>query len=296
MPKIYEQYLAIDPERAEAWKEWNDQKQVKQAQKHWATALGRANAGDFEGFGKAITQAYNTRGYFEDGTEISNWQTLKGEDGAVTGVNLTFKGPDGKEFNQVVNGTEDAYRMGAFLLSPENVFKTGWDELMTAKKASAEVAKQDRRHAQNLQTEVYKQDRTDAREVAKVKAQSSLQGQRDDAQMERLRTGKQLDAQNKRELEAIKGQVGTLYRKGASPQETHRMLMQTFATKFVDLQGKPTMSVDEMSALADQMVAESFGGGLQQLSQGGAPVSQMPANPSGATVMDMSNGKILPKQ
>lgn len=202
-PKIYEEYLAIDPEKAEAWKAWNDAKEVKQGQKLWASAVMKANMGDFDGFGKDLVKAYNSRGYFDDGTQVKDWKTLKDDKGNITGAQLTFKGPDGKEYSQVINGMEDAYRMGAFMLSPENVFNTGWAEIQAAKKAQLEMAKEDRK----FQRDVYRDDR-------KAANQSALQSQRDDAALERTVTGKQMDAANK--SSAVNQKVELLKRNGFS--------------------------------------------------------------------------------
>jgi len=202
-PKIYEEYLAIDPEKAEAWKAWNEAKQVKQGQRLWASAVMKANMGDFDGFGKELVKAYNTRGYFDDGTQVKDWKTLKDDKGNITGAQLTFKGPDGKEFTQVINGMEDAYRLGAFMLSPENVFNTGWAEIQAAKKAQLEMAKEDRK----FQRDVYRDDR-------KAANQSALQSQRDDAALERTVTGKQMDAANK--SSAVNQKVELLKRNGFS--------------------------------------------------------------------------------
>jgi len=202
-PKIYETMLEIDPEKAQAWKQWIDAKEVKQGQKLWAQALMKANMGDFDGFGQALVKAYNTRGYFDDGTQVKDWKTLKDDKGNITGAQLTFKGPDGKEYSQVINGMEDAYRMGAFMLSPENVFNTGWAEIQAAKKAQLEMAKEDRK----FQRDVYRDDR-------KAANQSALQSQRDDAALERTVTGKQMDAANK--SSAVNQKVELLKRNGFS--------------------------------------------------------------------------------
>ena len=235
VPKISEQYMEIDPEKAETWMRWNEEKQVRQGQKYWSQAIGRANAGDFDGFGKYLVKAYNTRGYFDDGTEVKDWKTIKDDKGNITGAQLTFKGPDGKEFTQVVNGMEDAYRLGAFMLSPENVFNTGLSEIQAAKKAQLQMAQDQQKFQQNI----YRDDR-------KAANQSVLQEQRDAAALERTVTGKQMDAANK--TAAVDSKVAALkragytdafindalpamlgigeYKKAAAPEEVRRMLHQ----------------------------------------------------------------------
>lgn len=223
-PKIYEQYLEIDPEKAEAWRKWNEDKQVRQGQRYWASAVMKANMGDFDGFGQDLVRAYNTRGYFDDGLQVKGWETLKDDAGNITGAKLTMKGPDGKEYTQTINGMEDAYRMGSFLLSPENVFNTGWSEIQNAQKARLEMAKEDR----------------------KFQRDSALQNQRDNAAMDRTVTGRQMDAAQRQSavdaksealrragyseafirenLPALLG-INT-NKKAAAPEEVRRMLHQ----------------------------------------------------------------------
>lgn len=303
VPKIYEQYMEIDPEKAETWMRWNEEKQVRQGQKYWSQAIGRANAGDFDGFGKYLVKAYNTRGYFDDGTEVKDWKTLKDDKGNITGAQLTFKGPDGKEFTQVVNGMEDAYRLGAFMLSPENVFNTGWSEIQAAKKAQLEMAKEDRK----FQRDVYRDDR-------KAANQSALQSQRDDAALERTVTGKQMDAANKssavnqkvellkrngfsddwiaQNLPAILG-IGE-YKKAAAPEEVRRMLHQARLSADYNYSRK---TPQEQAAIIEQDMQLIYGSQPQQRSNplsGG--ISGQGARPTGRVPMiyDTTTGKTVP--
>lgn len=302
-PKIYETMLEIDPEKAQAWKQWIDAKEVKQGQKLWAQALMKANMGDFDGFGKDLVKAYNTRGYFDDGTQVKDWKTLKDDKGNITGAQLTFKGPDGKEYSQVINGMEDAYRMGAFMLSPENVFNTGWAEIQAAKKAQLEMAKEDRK----FQRDVYRDDR-------KAANQSALQSQRDDAALERMVTGKQMDAANK--TAAVDAKVAALkkagypdafinealpamlgigeYKKAAAPEEVRRMLHQARLSADYNYSRK---TPQEQAAIIEQDMQMIYGSQPQQRSNplsGGisgsraAPASRVPM------IYDTTTGKMVP--
>lgn len=282
-PKIYEQYMEIDPEKAEAWREWNESKQVKTAQKHWASAIMRANMGDFEGFGKDLVKAYNTRGYLDDGTEVKEWNTLKDDKGNITGVSLTLKGPDGKEFTQTVNGMEEAYRMGASLLSPENVFNVGWQEIQAAKKAQLTAANDERKFRQN----VYRDER-------KFENQRALQTQRDDAALERTVTSKQMDAAAKKAEQEAKAATGELYRKGASPEEAKRQLVTTLARQYVDYSGRPTKSPAEIAAIADEYVAQIYGGKPQAQNPLAGGISGQAAPKGTPMILDTKTGKLVP--
>lgn len=304
-PKIYEQYLEIDPEKAQAWKDWNDNQQVKSGQKHWAQAIMKANMGDFDGFGKSLVKAYNTRGYLDDGTEVKDWKTLKDGDGNVTGAMLTFKGPDGKEFNQTVNGMEDAYRLGAHLLAPEQVFNLGWQEIQAAKKAQIATGQENIRQRGRVQLEGLRQQ-----------GRQQVQTQRDNAAMERVQTKAQLDeATAGRKAEAkvqalrkagypedfIKQSMPAIlglgdYKKAAAPEEVRRMLHQARLADFSYQRKTP----EEQAKIIEQDMTLIGGAGatpnpmsrgIQGQGQGqGAPASGVPM------IYDTQTGKMVPYQ
>lgn len=307
VPKIYEQYLEIDPEKAEVWRNWNEQKQVQQGQNYWSKALALANAGDFDGFGKNIVKAYNTRGYFDDGTQVKDWKTLKDADGNITGAQLTFKGPDGKEYSQVINGMEDAYRMGAFMLSPENVFNTGLSEIQAAKKAQLDMAKEDMKFRRNVALE-------DRKEVGRVNRQQV----QNDAAMERTVTSKQMEAANK--TAAVDAKVAALkkagypdafinealpamlgigeYKKAAAPEEVRRMLHQARLSADYNYSRK---TPQEQAAIIEQDM-QLISGPTQERRNpmsGGIPAQQGGARPApgrGPTILDTQTGQLVPYQ
>ena len=302
-PKIYEQYLEIDPEKAEAWRAWSEAKEVKRGQKHWAQAVMKANMGDFDGFGQELVKAYNTRGYFEDGTEVKDWQTLKDDKGNITGAKLTFKGPDGKEYSQVVNGMEDAYRVGAFMMSPENVFNTGWQEIQAAKKAQLQMAQDQQKFQQNI----YRDDR-------KAANQSVLQEQRDAAALERTVTSKQMDAANK--TAAVDSKVAALkragytdafindalpamlgigeYKKAAAPEEVRRMLHQARLQSDYNYSRK---TPEEQAAIIQQDMQLITGGEKQRNPMSGG-IQRQSAAPAGRgpLILDTKTGQMVPYQ
>lgn len=302
-PKIYEEYLAIDPEKAEAWKAWNEAKEVKQGQKLWASAVMKANMGDFDGFGKDLVKAYNTRGYFDDGTQVKGWKTLKDGKGNITGAELTFKGPDGKEYSQVINGMEDAYRMGAFMLSPENVFNTGWAEIQTARKAQLELAKEDRK----FQRDVALEDRREAGRTARQDSQN-------EAALERTVIGKQMEAANKNDavdrkveilkrnnysdewiaqnLPAILG-IGE-YKKAISPDDARLRLHEGRIKNDYSYSRK---SQEEQRAIIEQDMQMIYGDQTKQkTSPMAGGIGAQPARPAGRAPMiyDTTTGKMVP--
>lgn len=306
-PKIYEQYLEIDPEKAEAWRAWNEAKEVKRGQKHWAQAVMKANMGDFDGFGQELVKAYNARGYFEDGTEVKDWKTIKDDKGNITGAQLTFKGPDGKEYSQVINGMEDAYRMGAFMLSPENVFNTGWAEIQAAKKAQLDMAKEDMKFRRNVALE-------DRKEVGRVNRQQM----QNDAAMERTVTSKQMVAANK--TAAVDAKVAALkkagytdafinealpamlgigeYKKAAAPEEVRRMLHQARLSADYNYSRK---TPQEQAAIIEQDMQLINGPANDRRNpmSGGISAQQGSARPApgrGPIILDTQTGQLVPYQ
>lgn len=298
-PKIYERYLEIDPAKAAAWKDWNDSEQVKTGQKYWAQAIQKANMGDFDGFGKSLVKAYNTRGYLDDGTEVTDWKTLKDGNGNVTGAMLTFKGPDGKEFNQTVNGMEDAYRLGAHLLAPEQVFNLGWQEIMAAKKAQIAAGQEGIKQQGRMQLEGVRQQ-----------GRQAVQTQRDNAAMDRVQTKAQLDEASanrkadakvqalrkagypedfiKQSMPAILG-LGD-YKKAAAPEEVRRMLHQARLADFSYQRKTP----EEQAKIIEQDMTLIGGAGAapNPMSRGmqgqGAPATGVPM------IYDTKTGQMVP--
>lgn len=300
-PKIYEKMLEIDPQKAAAWKEFNENEQVKEGQRHWAAAIAKANAGDFEGFGQSLMKAYNTRGYFDDGTKVTKWDSLKDDKGNITGVNLTFKGADGKEYTQTVNGMQDAYKIGSYMLSPENVFKYAWAERQAAQKTAAELAKEDRTFKQN----VYRDDR-------KAAHASELQTQRDNSAMDRTVTGKQMDAATKtdqfnRKVEALKTAgyspewinqnmpaimgIGE-FKKPADPTEVRRMFHQARIQSDYSY-GRKTQA--EQSAILDNDMKLIYGDQPQKKNAMSGGLGAPAVKPGqGPMILDMKSGTVSP--
>lgn len=301
-PKIYEQYLEVDPEKAEAWKAWIENKQVKQGLKHWSRAVMKANMNDFDGFGEELVKAYNTRGYFDDGTEVKDWKTLKDDKGNITGAQLTFKGPDGKEYTQAINGMEDAYRMGAFMLSGENVFNTGWNEIQTAKKAQLQMAQENQKQGNRLQIEGYREQGRNARQESQ-----------NEAALERMVTGKQLDAANKssavnqkveilkrngypdewiaQNLPAILG-IGE-YKKAISPDDARLRLHEGRIKNDYSYSRK---SQAEQQAIIEQDMQMIYGSQPERRSpmSGGITPQQPKSSGRGPMILDTKTGQMVP--
>lgn len=204
VPKIYEEYMQIDPEKAEIWMKWNEDKQVRKGKGYWARGVRAASMGDYDNAGKYFMKAYNTPGYYEDGNKMSGFEVIKqkGKDGkeVATGVRIKMKMANGEEVTTDM-GVDEAMQMGAMYGDPKNVLEYGLQQLQWRQKQAAEIAKEDRQ----FQRDIYRDDRNAAN-------QSALQSQRDDAALERTVTGKQMDAANKND--AVDRKVEILKRNG----------------------------------------------------------------------------------
>jgi hypothetical protein len=303
VPKIKEAYIAQgNMAAADKWDEWTQDKNTRTALGHLSKATIAGRMGDFGAYADNMIKTYNTPGYYEDGIHAEGYDLIKDKDGNTTGVNLKLKNKEtGQEFTQAVNGTDDMLNLGIAALDPRKGFELSMAR-QTARDASAAKIAEKGMDAQ------YGMLRDTNKEVVKAKAQSALQDQKAGDKEAEVRLTKQLEGENKQKELETRATAGLLYKKGASPQEAHRMLVQSMAGKFVDYAGKPTMSPGEMSAIATQMVEETYGKGAlanpmanglpgTQTTQapGVAPAARPAAAPGkGVVRLDTKTGQVLP--
>lgn len=180
VPKIVKAYLANgQPDRAQAFQSWVETEGVKKGMRSWADATFAASIGDEDGFLNHMVAAYNNRGYFDDGYTAIKEKSgfIRDENGAVTGAKITFRGPDGKEFERAFEGMGDLYREGVKVLAPEKVFEYGMSEVEKADAARAEAAKE----ARGLRTKIAEEDRAHSRSLEKSAYDSALRIEEDRA-------------------------------------------------------------------------------------------------------------------
>lgn len=149
-PKIYESFLEIDPQKAEAFRAWNEDNQVRRGQKLWARALRDGAMGNFDGFAKNLVKAYNTAGYYEDGTVAEGAEIIKGQNGTAQGIRIKIRNADGKRDSIVVNGMEEAVNMGINFLSPGETFEKGWSHLKEMRGYQQKGAQQAQQQQQQI--------------------------------------------------------------------------------------------------------------------------------------------------
>jgi hypothetical protein len=307
-PKVKETYLAQgNVAAADQWDQWTQDKSTRTALGHLGKATLAGQMGDFKSYADNMVKTYNTPGYYEDGIHAEGYDLIKDKDGNTTGVSLNLKNKaSGEQYVQKVNGTQDMLNMGIAALDPRKGF-----ELHMAQQAAQLAA------GAKANLETVKTNNGMIRDTNKIVVQTKARGQLEDQkagnEMDRLTTGKQMDAANKKQELELRQTAGLLFKKGASPQEAHRMLMQGMSAKMVDFEGKPTMSPEELSQRATEMVEATYGKGALS---GGNPLAgglpgtapqqwppkqgwsaqpgQSAAPVQGVTRLDTKTGQLLP--
>lgn len=283
VPKIAETYLKQgNIEQAEKWKSWADDKNTKTGMKHWTKALQAGQMGDFKSYADNMVKAYNTPGYYDDGLEAEGYDLVKDKEGNTTGMTLNLKNKStGEKFAQTINGQKDMVQMGIGLLDPANAFKTTQAAVQAAEAAQAKGAESDLK----FKRDVYRDDR-------KGERQERAQTQRDESALDRLVTGKEMDAKNQAAGIKLRAQAGDMYKKGASPEEVRRMLHQKRLSGLSYARMKP----EEQAKIIDQDVQTISGGkGGNPMSGGIALPTAEGAPAKGAPMIyDSQTGQMVP--
>lgn len=307
VPKIADAYMKQgNVQAAEQWNNWAQQKSTQTGMKHWTKALQAGQIGDFKAYADNMVKAYNAPGYYDDGLEADGYDLVKDKDGNTTGMTLKLRNKStGEKFSQTVRGQEDMVKMGIGLLDPANAFKTTQAAVAAAQAARAKAAEGDLK----FKRDVY-------RDGIKVKAQGEQQDRRDNAAMDRLVTGKQIDQAGK--TAAVEAKANALrkagysdefvkqampqllglgdYKKAAPPEEVRRMLHQEHLKDFNYTRKTP----EEQAAIIDKDVQLINGTGASArnpMSKGLLPESEVApkAGASGAPMIyDRQTGKMVP--
>ncbi|WP_417724555.1 hypothetical protein [Salipiger sp.] len=130
-------------EKANAFRGFLKDKQVREGMGHWSKAIIAASNGDEREFVEQISRAYNTKGYYDDGYSIDPDGTgfARDANGEIIpgSAKITFVNDrTGESFTQQVDGQGDLYRLGIDHLSVEQVFERGWAEYKTGREAALE--------------------------------------------------------------------------------------------------------------------------------------------------------------
>jgi len=179
-PKMQQMYLEQgDIEKATAWENWVNQRQVQQGMKKWASALKSAQVGDHQGFAENLKDAYNAGGYFDDGSQAKAVKPNKDKDGNVSGYSVTIESQDGTETTTDV-GMDEMYNLGLGMLAPEKVFEIGYEELKSAQSMQAKAARDDYESTRDYKQKV---------QLEGIKSSNRMEEARVDQQLEQAGGG-----------------------------------------------------------------------------------------------------------
>ena len=320
VPKMQQVYLEQgDMEKADAWGKWAEDRDNKEAMKEWAGAYRAAQIGNFE---KAADHVFNLYKRYDDGITPLSKETVKDNQGNVTGFNVRLKrDATGEEYSQFID-KKQLTEMGLSALTPQAMFETQFKRQQAADQAAAnhatEMAKEDRQ----FKRDIYKDDRNFGQQVQLKKIDSQEQAARDarqqDNAIEKMTIEKQLDEAKvstkiRREVgakvqalreagyseEFINGALPAIlgvgdYKKATSPEEARR-LAHSDRMKSDPMYSRK--SADEQKKILDQDMALVFGGVKPTAGpRAGLPAAPAaPAAPSGrgTPVYDPASGKIV---
>lgn len=319
VPRMQQVYMEQgDIEKADAWGKWAEDRDNKAAMKEWAGAYRSAQIGNFE---KAADHVFELYKRYDDGITPMSKETVKDNQGNVTGFNVRLKNDKtGEEYSQFID-KRSLTEMGLSALSPQAMFEqtfkrqTAADE--AALKAAAEAAKDNR----NFQQDIYKQDRNfgnqktlkqmdvqaqaerDVRQQSNAIELKTIESQLQDAnasskvqrevgaKVQALRNAGYSDEFINGALPAILG-VGE-YKRATSPEEARRL---AFSDRMKSDPMFGRKSAEDQNRIIDQDMKIVFGGGsATQTPRTQAPATPAPAAPSrrGTPVYDPATGQIV---
>lgn len=225
-----------DLETADKWDKWATDSKNKAGMKLWAGAYTDAQSGNWDGAADKFGKYYS--GHIDDGVDYVGHKQVVGDDGKLIGFAVTLKDQKtGKQTDMQL--TPQAMLKMGMANNPQMLFDSEMKKQATVDATKAKIAEENVKQQGRIQLE-----------GVKAGTAEKLQGNRDDAAMERIVTKSQMDASNaadkiRTELstkmdalkqsgmsdEDIKAQVpaliiGQAYKKGASPEEAARMAYQ----------------------------------------------------------------------
>lgn len=282
-PRIAELYLQQgDVQKAEIWNKWIKDKNVQKGFEYGVKAYQAATIGDDEGAVKSMIKMYNHPGYFEDGRKATGYKPIKGDDGSVTGYAITIKDANGNEQILNVNKGQEMLQAIAPFVDPRSIYEQGLREIETMRLA---------------------QEKTNDRlwEAEKIQFQEDGRNQRHretiEGQNQRLVTGKELDAANKRAELEMRAQVDLLYKKNTHPDEAVKQIVLASKREQAQNPYGPQRSDRELVAEARKLVAEIYQGQQKNPMSGGIQPQQAPRQAPtgrGPIIFDTQTGKVVP--
>ena len=157
MPQLQQHYMDIgQPDKAFAIGKAIEDQEFQKGSKSWAKATAAFMSGDEKGFLKHYVEAYNNRGYDDDGMTAKGIEPVKDKSGNTLGYKVTLLDGDGKESVQEFTG-DDIGRQSLMYMAPAEVLKRNLSMYDAAQTAKSEIAKEDRKFQRDVQLEGMKQ-------------------------------------------------------------------------------------------------------------------------------------------
>ena len=157
MPKLQQHYMDIgQPDKAFSIGKAIEDQEFQKGAKSWAKATAAFMSGDEKGFLKNYVEAYNNRGYDDDGMTAKGIEPVKDKSGNTLGYKVTLADRDGKETVQEFTGA-DIGRQSLMYMAPAEVLKRNLSMFDAAQSAQAEIAKEERKFSRDVKLEGMKQ-------------------------------------------------------------------------------------------------------------------------------------------
>lgn len=152
-PRLEQEYLRKGMlAEADQVRAFVENRQVQAGIKSWGQAVFAVLNGDDEGAFDALTDAYNSRGYFEDGLEIVKDQSslIRDDKGKTVGVRLAFRNQETGEVTVSEDRIENVIQNGLWLMSPEKAMENMLAQQAAMQKQMVEIEAENRKTAGRL--------------------------------------------------------------------------------------------------------------------------------------------------
>lgn len=280
VPKIREAYLAQgNIEAAEGWEQYAESRRGKRAIKSWGKAFTAAQSGDWDAAATGFGEYYTN--FIDDDVDYTGHETMKDEDGNVTGFKVKLKNRQTGKVNEMPMSTDDLISLG-MAHNPQALFEQAASQLQTAN----EYRLKDARDARKFEREM-------GGRLTLEKAKAALKDEADQRKFDRsidaLRQAGYDSAFINRAMPSLLGiDASGPYKKGASPEEQARMLhqerMKDYRYRRLDPAEQRRIIEQDMMLIRD--AADLFAGGERGANR--PPAGQ------GLYVQDTQTGQIVP--
>ena len=274
---------AGDLDMAEKWDRYAETREARRQMRHFGNALKAASVGNHEGFIKNIRPVLEDN--YGKGFEIRNTTPVKTKDGTVTGYNFEILNTRTGEVTQNSMSIDDLYQVGLTMGSPEQ----GFNRWLASQQQREEARSKAAAEAGKIQMQT-------AKEIAVEREKSRLRDQEIGPLGKKIRDMRVAGIPDDVIQRVVTSEtISDAYKKGASPQEAKRLIVQEMMGKYVDFRGNPTKTPQEISAMADEVVKSIYG---DEAAQPAAPSPQeAAASPGpaarGLPILDQKTGKLI---